>query len=343
MSKSLSAIAQSIALYRDEPIPVILLTGFLGAGKTSFIKNYLSQGNAQDTAVVVNEFGEIGLDHLILETVSDDIVLMQNGCLCCSSADDLELTLMSLYERRERAALPRYSRVIIETSGIASPEPILAQLNSDALKLSPYRYQGMITIVDAHNFLSAHQESLEARMQLLYADRVLINKIEGEAATNINEIQALLTSVKGEPGELLAQTDDAIGRYIEQLQPSLQAQALASSTDQHGHADHSHPEQVFSISYKTDRPIALQALLDFIDQRLLKVDCEVLRIKLLTPNPNGSGQLFLQTVRERWFPQQLISNASDATGYSSLVVIAKQSAKVRIEAELADFFNLTGG
>tara|TARA_R110000868_G_scaffold411652_2_gene706821 strand:+ start:67781 stop:68797 length:1017 start_codon:yes stop_codon:yes gene_type:complete len=334
VSKALTDIAQSIALYRDEPIPIILVTGFLGAGKTSFIKHYLSLGDAQDSAVVVNEFGEIGLDHLILETVSDDIVLMQNGCLCCSSADDLELTLMSLYERRERASLPRYSRVIIETSGIASPEPILAQLNSDALKLSPYRYQGMITIIDAQTFLNAHQESLEARMQLLYADRVLINKIEGVAANDIADIQALLTVVKGEPGELLAQADNNISHHVELLQPCLQAQPSAPAVD-----GHNHPEQVFSTSYKTDKPIAVQTLLDFINQRLLSVDHEVLRIKLLTPNPNGSGQLFLQTVRERWFPQQLINAAPDETRLSSLVVIAKQSAKARVEAELADFFH----
>ena len=116
-----------------ERLPVSVITGFLGSGKTTLLKNLLQQPDMADTAVVINEFGEIGLDHLLVEEAREDTILMSSGCLCCSIRGDLIDTLRRLYKRRDRGEVPRFKRLVIETTGLADPAPILQTLIGDPL------------------------------------------------------------------------------------------------------------------------------------------------------------------------------------------------------------------
>ena len=126
-----------LALLRQPSIPVAVLTGFLGSGKTTLIRSLLRDPAFEGTAVVVNEFGEVGLDHLLVEAVEkEDTILLDGGCLCCTTRGDLVRALRSLLDRRERAELPAYRRVIVETSGLADPAPILHTLMTDPLLAS---------------------------------------------------------------------------------------------------------------------------------------------------------------------------------------------------------------
>src|SRR5712664_2184027 len=130
-------------------IPVTLLTGFLGSGKTTVLNHVLKQPGMAATAVVVNEFGEVGLDHLLVESSSEDVVLLNSGCLCCTVRGDIVDTLRSLFLRRVKGEIPYFTRAVIETTGLADPAPILHTLMSDPVIAARYALEGVVTTVDA--------------------------------------------------------------------------------------------------------------------------------------------------------------------------------------------------
>src|SRR5487761_671619 len=132
-------------------IPVTVLTGFLGSGKTSVLNHVLKEPGMAATAVIVNEFGEIGLDHLLVESASDDVVLLNSGCLCCTVRSDIAETLLALFVKRVKDEIPYFRRVVIETTGLADPAPILHTLMSDPLVAARYALDGVVTTVDAAN------------------------------------------------------------------------------------------------------------------------------------------------------------------------------------------------
>ena len=131
--------------------PVIILTGFLGAGKTTVLQKMLAQENYGDTAVLINEFGEIGIDQQLIAPVSPNVVLLDSGCLCCQIRGELKDALADLLERRARHEVPPFRRIVIETTGLAEPTPIIAILQADPMLVHQLRVAGTLTIIDAVN------------------------------------------------------------------------------------------------------------------------------------------------------------------------------------------------
>ena len=132
----------------SDTTPVTILTGFLGAGKTTLLNHLLRQPELARTAVLVNEFGEIGLDHLLVEKIDDNTVLLNAGCLCCTVRGDLTRVLREMLPKARRGEI---SRIMIETTGLADPVPVLATLMSDSVVASVYRLDGIVTVIDAVN------------------------------------------------------------------------------------------------------------------------------------------------------------------------------------------------
>jgi G3E family GTPase len=231
-----------------ETTPVTVLTGFLGAGKTTLLNHLLRRPELARTAVLVNEFGEIGLDHLLVEKLDDNTVLLNAGCLCCSVRGDLTLVLREMLPRARRGEI---SRIMIETTGLADPAPILATLLADPVVGSVYRLDGVVTVIDAVNGEAHLDQQDEAVRQVAVADRIVISKSDladpsplRQRIRRLNPGAPVVESRMGivEPDFVLHAGLFDPARKIPDVAAWLAAESF--SADDHGHAhhhDHGHP------------------------------------------------------------------------------------------------------
>jgi len=176
-------------------IPVTLLTGFLGSGKTTVLNHVLKQPDMAATAVIVNEFGEIGLDHLLVERSSEDVVLLNSGCLCCTVRGDIVDTLTNLFVDRVKGKVPFFTRAVIETTGLADPAPVLHTLMTDPIVAARYMLDGVVTTVDAVNGAGTLDRQPEAIKQAAVADRLLLTKTDFAEAGDRQSIEGRLNAL----------------------------------------------------------------------------------------------------------------------------------------------------
>jgi G3E family GTPase len=173
----------------DARIPITLITGFLGSGKTTLLGRLLARPELADTAVVVNELGEVGLDHELVETVTDAVTVLTSGCLCCALRQDLVSTLRDLLTRREAGTIPPFARVAVETTGLADPAPVLQTLVADPLVASFFALDACVTTVDAVTGLQTLAAHPEAVKQVAVADRILLTKTDMAPDTSALEAE----------------------------------------------------------------------------------------------------------------------------------------------------------
>jgi G3E family GTPase len=193
---------------RGARVPVTVITGFLGAGKTTLLRRFLSTPEGQGTAVVVNEFGAAGIDDALMRASADETVLLGNGCMCCITRSDLQQALRRMVVERERGEIPDFRRIVIETSGLADPSPILQTFATDRALGDVFHIEVVVTVVDAENGLDTLSWSSEARKQAILADRLVITKtdIAGEGA--VDALTAQLRALNADAEILLAVNGD---------------------------------------------------------------------------------------------------------------------------------------
>ena len=176
-------------------IPVTLVTGFLGSGKTTLIAQLVRHPGMDRVAVVINEAGEIGIDHDIVAMASENIALLANGCICCSVRTDLQETLRDLFGRRRSGQVADFDRVIIETTGLADPAPVLQTLSSDTMLAAHFRLDGVVTLVDAVNARLQLREYQEPLKQIALADRVFITKSDLASAEELDAVREIVAQI----------------------------------------------------------------------------------------------------------------------------------------------------
>ncbi|UEM07659.1 GTP-binding protein (plasmid) [Skermanella rosea] len=190
-----AAVADALAASALPPVTVNILTGFLGSGKTSLLKRLLARPELRDSAVLINEFGEVGIDHFLVEEIDDDVVLLKSGCICCTIRGDLKEALLDLDRRRAAGRVPAFGRLILETTGLADPAPIVATLVADPALRHHFRIGNIVTVVDAVNGernLDAHPESVR---QAAAADRLILSKIDLADAWTVDLVERRLAAL----------------------------------------------------------------------------------------------------------------------------------------------------
>ena len=235
-----------------ELIPVTLLTGFLGSGKTTLLGRLLQKPGMASTAVIINELGEVGLDHLLVAKGEENMVLLDSGCLCCTISNSLNETLGDLYFRRVRGEIPRFKRAVIETSGLADPAPILHMLMTDYFVSAHYALDGIVATVDGVHGESQLDEHPEAIKQAALADRIILTKgdLAGAVALAalrdrlkaLNPTVRILEAAHGEldPALILEVGLFDAARKSLDVRRWLREEALAAQGEDRDHAAHDH-------------------------------------------------------------------------------------------------------
>jgi G3E family GTPase len=323
-------------------LPVFLLTGFLGSGKTTLLNALLRHPQFANTAVVVNEFGEIGLDHFLIERSQDNVVLLDAGCLCCTISDSLHETLADLYGRRVRGDVPPFERVIIETTGLAEPAPILNTLLGHSLVTTHYRLEATIVTVDSQHVEELLDRQPEVAHQIAVADRLLLTKTDlspmsAGLRARLREINAVAQTIESVEGA------HALPAFAPL--PAYQVALGTSSAAGASHHDHHHEAHVQSDRNRHDAHIRAHCLIidDVVSWAGLaawwqllsrSLGNRLLRCKGLIRITETDEAVFIQGVQRVFHRPERLSHWPDADPRSRLVCITRDATREEIEVTL---------
>jgi len=317
----------------NEPIGGSLITGFLGSGKTTLLNRLLRHPGMGDTAVIVNEFGEVGLDHLLIETALDNAVLLKSGCLCCTLRGDLVDTLVSLFDRRQRGEVPPFRRVLIETTGLADPAPILHALMADPNVTRHYRMDHVITTVDAVNALGQLAEHYESAKQTAVADRLVLTKTDlaspGDIAAVAAQLRALnatapiLTVVNGaiEPDVLFGAAEERDAARVPELEPH--------DHEHEAHEDHRHGISSYCLVHES--PLLWPRLARWLEAVASLRGADLLRVKGIVSVEGRARPVVVHAVQHVLHPPRELQDWPDADRRSRIVFITRNIAPAALE------------
>jgi G3E family GTPase len=295
------------------PIPITILTGFLGSGKTTLLNKLLKDPMLKDTAVIVNELGEVGIDHLLVETSDDGIIELSDGCLCCTVRGQLIDTLSDLVDRVQSGKIARLSRVIIETTGLADPTPVIHSILAHPIMMQAFRFDGVLTTIDSvnvHNTLETYEEAVA---QLILADRIVMTKTDMENA--ILDVEAHIT-----PLNPYAQIINALDAE-EKISSLFNISELAvKNIDDHHH--HHHGIKAFCLTH--DKPITQTALHMFLELLTSTQGAHILRMKgIVGVQEHPDRPLFINSVQKTIHPPQRLLKWPTSEHITRLVIIGK--------------------
>jgi G3E family GTPase len=326
-----------MATHGPKPTPIIVVSGFLGSGKTTLLRNLLADPRAGEVAVIVNEFGEEGIDHHLVRKTDARTTLLRNGCVCCSMRDDLAEALRGLLSQRERGTIPRFGRVVIETTGLADPAPILQTVVADPVIRHHFQVERVVSTIDAPGGEANLETYGEALRQVTAADLVVVTKQdlttpEAAAALKarlraINPTATIVDATFGQIdfGALLAGASRRMGEH----------DLLTAPTAMHITAD-----RVVSRCLVFDEPLNWQMFGIWLTMLLHRHGERVLRMKGLLNVGGTSGPLLLEGVQHVMHAPRHLAEWPDEDRRSRIVFIARDLDLDRVEASLRVFQEL---
>jgi len=332
-------------------IPVTVITGFLGSGKTTLLSSILKKKEMQKTAVIINEFGEIGLDHALIEHTDENIVELQSGCICCTIQGDLNKTLIDLFDKMMNGKVSLFNRVLIETTGLANPVPIIHTLMSSIELIRIYSLDGVITVVDSVNgekTLDLHEESLK---QLALAEKIILSKTDIVDKDEINsliyrikEINPVSQIVFSKFGNIPLEEIFGLGAYdpykkSEDVKKWLAAEKYKDKKHHHHHDVNRHNENIRAFSMMSEKPVNMIAFSFFRDMITAALGANLLRMKGIINIAGEERPAVIHGVQHIFHPVQWLETWPDNDRRTKLVFITQNIKKEQIE----DFFRLLMG
>jgi len=310
--------------------PVTVLTGFLGSGKTTLLERLLADPRWRDSAVIVNEWGEVGLDHVLVREASDNVVLLPSGCLCCRVAGDLVRTLRELHVARQEGRAPPFRRVVVETSGLADPGPILATLIEMPVVAARYALSGVVTTVDAEHGGEQLAQHGEARRQVALADRLVVTKVDRVPAAALAPLEAAVRALNPAAPLVHARLGTAAagdllesGLYRGEARAPDAAGWLRAGAYRRAGTPHAHDSDIDSFAWSGAEPFApddlepaLETILDLVGDRLL-------RLKGLVNVRGEPGPRAVHAVGHTLYPFARLGAWPDAERASRIVFIGR--------------------
>jgi G3E family GTPase len=324
-----------------EPVPLSVITGFLGAGKTTLLNRLLRDPGLRETAVLVNEVGEIGLDHLFYEILDGDTVLLPGGCLCCSVRGDLVNALEDILRRQDNGKTAPFRRVVIETTGLADPASILHAMMTHPYLVQRYRLDGVITLVDAVNGSATLDEHREAVKQAAIADRLVLAKTDLAGAEGIAALRARLAALNpGAPildaakGEATAAAlldaglyDPAskipdVKRWLAEAAVEAAEHAHHHDAGDHDHRHHHHDDRIRVFTLASEAAIPAATLESFLDLLRSIHGAKLLRLKGIVQLAEEPDQpVVLHAVQHVMHPPARLATWPDQDRRSRLVCV----------------------
>jgi len=346
--------------------PVTLLTGFLGSGKTTLLNHVLNTPGVPETAVLINEFGEVSIDHLLVRRASDDIVVMKNGCVCCSVAGDMVKALRDLYFKRSKGEVPNFTRVIIETTGLADPAPIMHTLIEMPVIAARYVLSGVVTTIDATHGNQQLDEHPESVKQAAVADRLIITKTDLVDADTLARLRQRLSVLN--PGAVVIEAingqldfaqlfDTGLyqpGNKVPDVARWLNAEAYrpraTETTNQLGRGAAAarviapvktrHDERISSICVRYNEPLDWDRLIDVLEMMQSMRGDHLLRIKGIVNVEGESRPRALHGVQHTLYPAASLPEWPDADHSTRLVFIVRDLDTGFIRDSLDQFLQL---
>jgi len=343
-----------------ELIPISLLTGFLGSGKTTVLNHVLHDPRMDKAAVIVNEFGEVGLDHELMVAGSEDMVLLNSGCLCCTVRGDLVNTLRDMMMLRLREDVPSFDRVLIETTGLADPAPILHTLMSDQLVTNYFRLDGVITTVDAVNGADTLDKQFESVKQVAVADRLLLTKTDLVDVATLEALEARLTAANPAAPRITVLDGDVdpallfnAGLYdphtkAPDVERWLRDESYGDGPEDghghgeghghnHGHDVNRHDDHISSFCVTYDEPLRLDALEQWFDTIMMLKGPDLLRIKGIVNVAEMDKPVVVHGVQHVFHPPAVLDAWPSDDRRTRIVFITRDVERKTIEDTLTWF------
>ena len=337
------------------PKPVTVITGFLGSGKTTLLSALLKKEEMKNVAVIINEFGEVGIDHALVEHSDETIVELQNGCICCTIQGDLQKTMLDLIDKMSKGNISYFDKVIIETTGLADPVPIIHTLISSMDLQRIYTLDGVITVVDATNGEKTLDLQSEAVKQAALAERIIISKIdlvekdkELSLETRLKAINPSIKIIKSSFGDVSISDIINLGAYdpFSKSRDVKEWLAVESMDSHHGHDhdDHKvnvnrHDENIEAFSMTSEKPVNMMAFGLFKDLLMAQMGPDLLRLKGIINIEGKDRPAVIHGVQHIFHPVHWLEKWPDTDRQTKLVFITRNVKKEQIEG----FFNALMG